>query len=153
MRRTLSTLFSRRSVRRTHHGHCQVVRARDFRLVADRVLDLSTTGLLAAPAEPVLTGERVIVSFEAPLGGMWIDAEGVVTRVVHGRRPGEWTRALGIELVDVAPPIRDALQLRLRCLPPTPPCHRPGRRLSAHALRNLTRRSGLASLAGPRWAA
>ena len=39
---------------------CQVVRERDFRLVADRVLDLSSNGVLVGPADPVLTGERIM---------------------------------------------------------------------------------------------
>jgi hypothetical protein len=74
---------------------CQVVRERDFQLVADRVVDLSPSGALVGPADPVLTGERVIVSFPAADGG-WVDAEAVVARVVHGRRRGEYTRSLGL---------------------------------------------------------
>src|SRR5262245_23607306 len=74
---------------------CQVVRERDFRLVADRVMDLSPSGALVGPADPVLTGERVIVSFPG-VEGEWVDAEAVVARVVHGRRRGEYTRTLGL---------------------------------------------------------
>lgn len=74
---------------------CQVVRERDFRLVADCVVDLSPGGALVGPADPVLTGERLIVSFPG-LRGAWIDAEAVVARVVHGRRAGEHKRSLGL---------------------------------------------------------
>src|SRR6187397_873062 len=50
---------------------CQVVRERDFRLVADTIVDLSTTGMLVTPADPVLTGERVIASFRLPGSTFW----------------------------------------------------------------------------------
>ena len=60
---------ARRPSRHTVCIDCQVVRERDFRLVADRVENLSATGLLAGPADPVLTGERLIVSFRLPRSG------------------------------------------------------------------------------------
>src|SRR5262245_28317167 len=84
-----------RNARYTTKVSCQVVRERDFRLVADRVVDLSPSGALVGPADPVLTGERVIVSFPGA-DGEWVDAEAVVARVVHGRRRGEDTRSLGL---------------------------------------------------------
>src|SRR4051794_33023603 len=64
---------------------CQAVRESDFKLIADRTLDVSVDGLLLPVAEPILTGETLIVSF--PIPGLWIDAECTVTRVVHGRLP------------------------------------------------------------------
>ena len=144
--------FLRRPVRRAVDLPCQVVRMRDFRLVADRLVNVSLDGLLAQPADAVLTGEPVLVSFEAPFGGLWIDIEGVITRVAHGRRPGEWTRGLGIELSPTSHTVRDALRLRLACLPPTPPRLRPGRRARPSVLRNLVRRTSVPSLAGSTWA-
>lgn len=84
-----------RQVRYATKVSCQVVRERDFRLVADRVMDLSPGGALVGPADPVLTGERVIVSFPG-VDGAWVDAEATVARVVHGRRQGEYTRSLGL---------------------------------------------------------
>jgi c-di-GMP-binding flagellar brake protein YcgR len=85
-----------------------VVRERDFRLVADRVMDLSPGGALVGPADPVLTGERVIVSFPGVDGG-WVDAEAVVARVVHGRRRGEYTRSLGLSFDALDPESERAL--------------------------------------------
>jgi hypothetical protein len=85
-----------RQVRHTLKIDCQVVRERDFRLVADRVENLSGTGMLVTPADPVLTGERVIVSFRSPHSDEWFDFEATVARVVHGRRPGEYSRGLGL---------------------------------------------------------
>src|SRR5689334_5653386 len=73
---------------------CQVVREHDFKLIADRTLDISVEGLLLPLRTRVLTGESLIVSFAIP--GIWIDAEATVARVIHGRRPGDDGLALGI---------------------------------------------------------
>jgi len=45
---------------------CQAVRESDFKLVADRTLDISVDGLLIPVREPILTGETLIVSFPIP---------------------------------------------------------------------------------------
>jgi hypothetical protein len=100
---------------------CQVVRERDFRLIADRVENLSVTGLSVSPAEAVLTGESLIVSFRLPHEGVWIDAEATVTRVIHGRRPGEDQRALGLKFERVADEHRRAIARELKQVPPAPP--------------------------------
>jgi len=112
---------SRRPIRHTAHVACQVVRERDFRLVADRVVNLSLDGMLVGPADPVLTGEKIIVSFPSPIGGEWIDAEATVTRVLHGRRPGEFRRSLGLKFEKLDARSRAVLQECLRRIPPTPP--------------------------------
>jgi hypothetical protein len=102
------------------------VRERDFRLVADRVLDVSSGGLLVGPADPVMTGERVFVSFAAPAG--WVDAEAVVARVVHGRRSGEHTRSLGLSFEALDGASRAALERALGVYVPVPPGKRMERR-------------------------
>lgn len=127
----------RRPSSRTYHRHtrrqtrlpCQVVRERDFRLVADTISNLSQTGLLVTPADPVLTGERLLVSFQVPGSSIWIDTEATVTRVVHGRRPGEYSRALGLEFDPLPPAAKLALERSLGRLLPVPPGARPGRRV------------------------
>lgn len=106
---------------------CQVVRERDFQLVADRIENLSTWGALVGPADAVLTGEAVLVSFRLP-DGTWIDASAVVTRVLHGRRPGESTRRLGIEFRDLTEYDRYLLRRAIGHRPLAPPGARPGRR-------------------------
>lgn len=118
----------RRSIRHSVRLPCQVVRERDFQLIADRIVNLSTDGLLVSPADPALTGERLIVSFQIPHSGQWIDAEAIVARVIHGRRPGEYTRALALELESVEDIAHMVLGRALRRCPPTPPGHRHGRR-------------------------
>jgi hypothetical protein len=107
---------------------CQVVRERDFQLIADRIVNLSTSGLFVSPADPALTGERLIVSFQIPHSGQWVDAEATVARVVHGRRPGEYTRGLALELDNVDDIPQMVLGRALRRCPPAPPGHRSGRR-------------------------
>lgn len=121
-------VFLNRSSRRVTRLKCQVVRERDFRLVADRVMDLSVSGVLVGPADPVLTGERVFVSFELPEGRGWLDTTATVRRVVHGRRPGESTRLLGLAFDDLGPYDRYRLKRALEARPPVPVGARLGRR-------------------------
>jgi hypothetical protein len=84
-----------------------VVREHDFKLIADRMLDLSTDGMLVPLRMSALTGDSLIVSFSIP--GMWIDTEATVARVVHGRRPGDDGLAAGILFHPIAPALRAAL--------------------------------------------
>jgi hypothetical protein len=112
---------------------CEVVRLRDFRLIADRVEDFSAGGLLVSPAEPVLTGEPVIVSLQFPATGDWLDAEAIVTRVLHGRRPGESTRCLGLEFGRLDRRGWLSLHRNLGRTPPAPPRARPGRRRATYS--------------------
>lgn len=117
---------------------------KDFRLIADRIVDLSSGGARVGPADPVLTGERVIVSFQSAHGA-WIDAEATVARVVHGRRPGEHTRLLGLRFESLDAASRAALEATLRAAVPTAPGARRERRVRPRAPsspRSLTRRAG-----------
>jgi c-di-GMP-binding flagellar brake protein YcgR len=126
-----------RPVRYSARGPCQIVRDNDFRLVADQIENLSTWGMLVGPADPVLTGERVFVSFELPAGHGWFDATARVTRVVHGRRSKETTRLLGLEFEDLRPYDRYRLRQALAGIPPVPLRGRKGRREPAFRLDEL----------------
>jgi hypothetical protein len=114
-------LQHRRAFRHAVEIRCQVVRERDFRVIADRVIDLSTDGMRVPTEARVLTGERLIVSFLAPRSKLWIDAEATVARVVHGRRPGERGRSLGLAFHGLSRDTRHALFQGLRALPPASP--------------------------------
>jgi hypothetical protein len=127
----------RSSARHTVHIPCQVVRERDFRLVADRITNLSQTGMVVTPADPVLTGERLIASFRLPKSGAWIDVEATVTRVAHGRRSGEHTRSFALKFDELSLRSQKMLEHTLRKTPASPPCPRPGRRNSTPTLRAL----------------
>jgi hypothetical protein len=132
-----------RTTRRTARIDCQVVRLSDFSLVADRIENASESGVLVGPADPVLTGEPIIVSFRLPGFADWIDAEGVVARVAHGRRPGESRRSLGLELHALDPRSARLWHLLLGRLPPAPPTYRVTfRRADLLAARFVARRAG-----------
>ncbi len=126
-----------RTPRRLIRQRCQVVRERDFKLIADRVVDLSASGALVMPADPVLTGERLILSFQLPSSLFWVDTEAVVTRVLHGRRPGEHTRGIALELDGLTDLGRVMVERPPRHLPPAPPAFRAGRRENPSMLRML----------------
>lgn len=103
----MSVLSRRGASRREVVLPCQAVREHDFKLIADRTIDISAEGLLLPLRTRVLTGETLILSFAIP--GMWIDAEGVVARVVHGRRPGDDGLAVGVLFDRISPAARAAL--------------------------------------------
>jgi hypothetical protein len=117
----------RLSTRRDVMLPCQAVRERDFKLVADYTLDVSVDGVLLPVATPILTGETLIVSFQIP--GVWIDAEAVVMRVVHGRRPGDDGLAAGVIFETISPASRAALAGFLHGRPPPLPRRGPLSRL------------------------
>ena len=119
-----------------------MVRERDFQLVGDLIVNLSMSGLLVTPADPALTGERLIVSFRLPRSHRFIDAEATVTRVLHGRRPGEYSRALALQFEDLPFSSEMLLATDLRSVPPAPPGSRPGRRDTTTALADLFRSQG-----------
>lgn len=133
--------FQKRPVRHSARQTCQIVSEKDFRLVADRIENLSTFGMLAGPADPVLTGEVVFVSFRLPDTDEWFDARAVVTRIVHGRRPSESARRVGLEFVELGAYDRYRLRRALEGRPPAPPGGRPGRRASSDDVFFLARRS------------
>jgi hypothetical protein len=112
---------------------CQVVRERDFRMVGDLALDLSTKGMLVrAAGVRVLTGEELLVAFRPPRSNQWIDTQATVARVVHGRRPGDTGLSFGIEFYGMDRSQEELLFDKLRGLSP-PDATRPPRPLVARA--------------------
>jgi len=118
---------------------------RDFKLVADSIENLSIGGLLVGPSDPVLTGEHLFLSFKLPCSGEWIDTEGYVARVVHGRRDQEFTRQLGVKFCSLQPSAMESVRQQTRSVPPLPPLARPGRRSSGSATDMFALGSGWAS--------
>lgn len=110
-------IHHRRAFRHAVALPCQIVRERDFRLVADVALDLSTDGMLVPTDLAVLTGEPLLVSFRPPRSTRWLDAEAIVARVVHGRRPGDQGRRLGISFQGLDAASRQLLFSQLRSSP------------------------------------
>jgi hypothetical protein len=118
---TLVHASQRRALRRSAFVHCQVVRDRDFRLVGSHAVDVSPMGMLVASDEAVLTGEPVLVSFRLPRSLYWFDAQATVARVVHGRRPGDRGRCLGLEFDALDLDAQLFLRQALRGVPPPLP--------------------------------
>lgn len=92
---------SRRDTQRRSHRHdvsyaCHLVRERDDAVIGRVALDLSAGGMQVLTGAKVLTGEPVRVTFRTPDTGRWLTLSGTVARVLHGRRPHEWGRRLGI---------------------------------------------------------
>lgn len=114
-----SAVSRRIATRRDVVLDCQAVRERDFKLIAERTLDVSTVGLLLPVRESVEVGESVIVSFQIP--GMWIDAEATVARVIRGRRPGDEGPAVGLVFDTMSFSARAALAGFLHGRPPPLP--------------------------------
>ncbi len=126
----MSVILSRKQPRRAFRREvlltCQIVRERDFRLVSDLALDLSTDGMLVATEQRLLTGEPLLVSFRRPRSLRWLDVSATVARVVHGRRPGDRGRCLGIAFDPLGEQERRMLFRHLRGLPAPEPARLPG---------------------------
>lgn len=111
------------AIRRHAELSCQVVREHDFRLIADRTIDVSTFGMLVPAKLPVEIGEALIVSFSIP--GTWIDADAVVARVLRGRRPDDEGPAVGLVFEGLGVTARAALAAYLHGRPAPSPRRRP----------------------------
>lgn len=111
----------RRITRRAWDGRCHTISLRDFRMIGRRVLDVSPYGLMVAADTPVDPGERVLVSFQAPGGTEWFDAEARVARVIEGWREGDPGYCMGLRFTHI--PLADRLELhaRLQGIPPRLP--------------------------------
>jgi hypothetical protein len=118
---TLVRAQQRRALRRRVPVECQVVRERDFALVGSSGLDLSPHGMLVLAHEPVLTGEPLLVAFRLPRSNWWFDAEATVSRVVHGRRPGDTGRCFGVAFETLDPALHYFLHTALQGVPPPVP--------------------------------
>ena len=111
----------RRAMRRAFSTSCQAVRLQGFRLIGERILELSVRGALLACDRRVHPGERVIVSFRAPSGGPYVDAVGEVARVIEGFRFGDPGYCAGIEFTELETRSRHELLVRLAGVPPPVP--------------------------------
>jgi hypothetical protein len=128
----------RREVRRAVGLTCQVVRERDFRLVADQAIDLSPDGMLVSSEHDMAVGESLIVSFKATQLGLWFDTEASVARIIKGRRPGDRGPAIGLTFSTLDRVKRLILRGHLRRVPP--PLPRRTQRIDWTAtVRSLTR--------------
>lgn len=98
---------------------CQVVRERDFSLVGTTTRDASDEGIFVATDISLDVGERLLIAILTPGGSTWVDAEGVVARVIHGRR-GDEERGIGIHFTDMSRIDRALWTTSLEGRPPRP---------------------------------
>lgn len=126
---------TRRSVRRAVRTRCEAIALHGFRLLGERVLDLSTRGMLVACDTAASLGEEVVVSFKAP-GGPWMDAEAEVARLVEGWRPWDPGYCVGLRFTRFDGSSRGELLTRLAGMPPPIPS-RPLRRDYAETVRRI----------------
>ncbi len=125
MLNTFVPAAQRRALRRSLYLECQVVREHDFRLIGEEAFDVSQDGMLITTSERVLTGEELLVTFRLPNHSMWFDTDATVARVVHGRRPYDPGRCLGISFGSLDRAARWFLRSSLRGLPPPLPARQP----------------------------
>ncbi len=88
---------ARKAARHMVDWQCQVVRERDFRLIADRAWDASAGGMLVPAESEAAIGEELIVSFQSPEHGIWFDLDARVARLIRGNRRTDKGAAFGIE--------------------------------------------------------
>lgn len=103
----------RRSARHVVRMPVQAVRERDFSLVGNVAVELSADGIRVRANRPVLTGERVLVSFVEPEAARWFDVEATVARVIHARRQGENDRGIALEFHSLTEAARATLRTAL----------------------------------------
>jgi hypothetical protein len=111
----------RRAQRRSVFFACQVVRERGFVLLGERGIDLSPEGMLLPTTAAAVVGEEVIITFEVPGTGRWVDTLGCVARVVRGQRHRDEGRALGLVFDPLGADDNRLVRWALRRFPPTFP--------------------------------
>lgn len=111
----------RREIRRAVRLMCRVVDEDAFKLIGDHALDVSPEGMLVRSDARIEVGADVIVSFRATDFGIWFDTDASVARVIHGRRPGDSGRCLGLNFKSLSSVHRLILRGHLRHVPPPLP--------------------------------
>src|SRR5688500_5313259 len=114
----------RRTLRRDVSARCQAVELSAFRLVGERLLDLSPRGALLACDEAISLGVRIFVSFKSRGRGPWIDAEAEVARIAEGWREHDRGYCVGLRFVEIDRVSRGELIVRLAGVPPPVPARR-----------------------------
>lgn len=118
-------LSQRRALRKAYPLHCRVVREHDFVLLGEHGLDLSPDGMLVRCERDVRVGEECVVSFKATELGIWFDSVATVVRIVHGRRPTDRGRAIGLRFDTLDSVHKLILRGHLRKVPPPLPAREP----------------------------
>jgi hypothetical protein len=98
---------------------CSVVREKDSRLTSLRAIDLSPHGIRVELKDvDVDLGDRFFVSFRLSPFGIWYCSDAYATRMLHGRRPKERARSLGLRFGSLSAVSRLCIRGALRRVPP-----------------------------------
>ncbi len=112
----------RQTIRRAVEVTCCVVRQSDGKIVGRRGFDLSPYGMRVELKDiDVDPGDRLHVCFQATQLMKWFYTDARAARVLHGRRPREKGRSLGLEFETLDAVSRLILRGALRKIPPTLP--------------------------------
>jgi hypothetical protein len=111
--------------RRSVFVQCQVIRKRDFMLLGESAIDLSTDGMLLLSNVRTAVGEEVFVAFRVPGTEEWVDTDAIVTRKVQGRRSSDPGRGLGVQFTPLDGELKRSLRARLDDYPYTLPMRAP----------------------------
>lgn len=111
----------RGAVRRAVRVDCQVVRERDFALLGNTGLDLSSDGMFLLSNVQAFAGEEVLVSLRVPGTDRYIDTSATIARVVQGRRQWDRARGLGLRFAPLGSEDQQLLRWVLRRMPPPLP--------------------------------
>lgn len=115
-------IHDRKNVRRFVGVRCEAVADRDFRLIGRLMRDLSTDGAFVETDAPLVPGDVVYLSFQAPRTRVWMDACAVVARRVEGRRGSDrGRRGVGLRFVSMDAGDRAILAASLQRMPPPVP--------------------------------
>lgn len=121
----VQTSVERRAVRRAVRTECQAVSLGEFRLIGERVLDVSPLGMLVACDDATQLGDDLIVSFRAPgRDALWLEAEAEVARIVYGFRAADRGYCAALRFTYFERYARHELLSRLAGLPPPIPQRR-----------------------------
>lgn len=96
---------------------CEVVRERDFKLVALQTFDVSMTGMMVETLRDVSIGDEMIVTFRPPQSIRYVDAQAIVSRVIAGNRRGDLGTAVGLLFTEMDQASFVTLKTAMRRLP------------------------------------
>ena len=84
-------------------------------------LDISASGLLIRTVHEPRPGDRVRLRLRLPQTGVWVDADGEVTRIVAGRRQSDGGPAFAVRVRRMNGMARVLLQRMIDGVPPPVP--------------------------------
>jgi hypothetical protein len=109
-------------IRRAVEVPCCVIRQKDDKVIGRRAFDLSPHGMRVALSDiDIAPGDLLRVCFKATPMELWFYTDATATRILHGRRPRERGRSLGLRFETLGALSRLILRGALRRVPPPLP--------------------------------